>query len=81
MKKYPFKTSTAAVRHVMLTGGWWTGPSMQKEVRRLTGHLFSESGITARIRELRDEFDVPSRLKAKSTSFEYQLINEKKKAA
>lgn len=80
-KKYKFETATAAVRHAMLSGYWWTGPSMQKEVKRLTGKLFSESGITARIRELRDEFDIVSRLKNESTSFEYRIATENKKAA
>ena len=81
MQKYRFVTATAAVRHTLLKGGWWTGPSMRTEVRRLTGEWFSESGITARIREVRGEFDVTSRLKKGSTSYEYHLELEVKKAA
>jgi hypothetical protein len=80
-KKYRFETSTAAVRHAMLRGGWWTGPSLQREVKRLTGKLFSESGITARIRELRGEYMVVSRLKDESTSFEYRIERQESKAA
>jgi hypothetical protein len=72
MRNYRFATATAAVRATMRKGGWWTGPSMQKEVKRLTGKLFSESGITARIPECRDEFKVPSRPKKGSTSHEYR---------
>jgi hypothetical protein len=74
-KKYHFVTCTSAVRYALICGGWWTGPSMQKEVKRLTGNLYSESGITARIRELRSEFHIPSRLKDESTSFEYRIAD------
>lgn len=80
-KTYPFSTAMAAVRYTMVQGGWWTGPSMQKEVKILTGRLFSESGITARIRELRGEYMVISRLKDESTSFEYRINARKEKAA
>lgn len=71
--KYRYATATAAVRATLLKGGWWTGPEMRVEVKKLTGKWFSESGITARIRQVRDEFAVPSRPKKGSSSYEYRL--------
>lgn len=76
MKIYPYTTATAAVRATLLKGGWWTGPEMRSEVHRLTGKWFSESGITARIRQVRDEFKVPSRPKKGSTSYEYRIASK-----
>lgn len=70
--RYLYATATAAVRATLLKGGWWTGPAMRNEVHKLTGKWFSESGITARIRQVRGEFDVASRPKKGSTSFEYK---------
>lgn len=79
--KYRYATATAAVRATLLKGGWWTGPAMRTEVKKLTGKWFSESGITARIREVRDEYKVPSRPKKGSTSFEYRVERQDQKAA
>jgi hypothetical protein len=80
-RKYLYSTATAAVRATMRKGGWWTGPAMQKEVKRLTGKLFSESGITARIRECREYFPIESRPKRGSASFEYRVEVATQKAA
>jgi hypothetical protein len=78
-KKYPMKTATAAVRYLMQTGAWWTEPTMQRAVRKLTGRQFSGSSITARIRGLRPEVKVISRLKDESTSFEYRIAKKNRK--
>jgi len=58
---------------------------MQAAVKRKTGLMFSGSGITARIRELYDEFTVERRPKKGSNSFEYRIPKridmERKEAA
>jgi len=71
----PSLSSTAAVRQLMAAGIWYTTPQLQKGVKYLTGKMRSESGISARVRELRKIYTIESRPKKGSTSYEYRLLD------
>lgn len=67
-----YGSSRAAVRALLLTGVWYTGPTLQKGVKYLTGKMYDTTGLTARIRECRPELNIVSRPKRGCTSYEYR---------
>jgi hypothetical protein len=78
MTEYPYKKALDAVRYLMLTGGWWSEASMRKAVLKLTGTLYSGSGITARIRDLKQEYTIVKRPVFESRAFEYRIEKAKR---
>jgi hypothetical protein len=78
MTEYPYKKALDAVRYLMLRGGWWSEATMRQGVLRLTGTLYSGSGITARIRDLKQEFTIVKRPVFESRAFEYRIEKAKR---
>ena len=66
-------TTTQAVRELLQTGIPYTTIEVQRFVKYRTGKMRSESGISARIRQLRKEFVIQSRPRKGSSSYEYRI--------
>ena len=65
------------LRHGAKYGGWFTSPELQHYVKHVTGRLYSDSTITARIRDLRKPqyggHVIDARKRKSSRSYEYRL--------
>lgn len=72
-------TAVQAVVRVLSSGGRLTGPEIREEVYGLTDRYYSESGITARLREARGEKFGKHIIVCELNNgrYEYSLVKEK----